>query len=116
MVKKFLKFLKVLIIIAVIILGIFLYLMHRFPNGGELLYSTSSPAGEYTIDVFFHHNSLSVDGVRCRVHDTDGIMSRDIYWCFPKENVKIEWISETEVMIDGVIVNIRSDRYDCRWD
>ena len=118
MVKRFskyiLKAIAVLLAIALILFGILSFFMYRMPTGGELLYSTSSPSNKYTIDVYFHHNSLSYDGVRCVAYAENGLMKRNIYWCFPKENVEIKWLSETEVTIDDVTIDIKKDRYDCR--
>ena len=107
---------KVIIVIVALIVGILFFFMYTMPNGGELLYSTSSPSGQYTIDVYFHYNSLGSDSVRCKAYHESGLMERNIYYSYPKETVEIEWISETEVIIDGTVVNIVFDRYDWRWD
>lgn len=116
MFKKWLKPLKIIFIIVILPIVIFSYSMYTMPAGGELLYTSSSPSGRYVIEVYHHPHSLSPNGVRCRVRPTYGVIGRNIYWCFPNDNVHIKWKSETEVNIDGVVLDIRWGRYDCRRD
>lgn len=113
LVKRILKILIVLALCVAIVNYIFFV---RIPDGGELIEKSTSPKGEYTLNVYVHESSLSADALRCEVLNHENGRSKNIYWNYPKSTAEIRWISDDTVDIDGIILNVKKDKYDFRWD
>ena len=80
---------------------------------GELMATSISPDGEYTVNLYLcGGNATTADSVRGEVV-SEG-KKRNIYWQYKEFNFDIRWESDTEVNINGVILDVRTDTYDWR--
>ena len=116
--KKMLK--AVIIFLAAVLLayGIFFYLfrsMSRLPEG-ELLYQDINPTGEYRVNMYLCHSSLSADAVRAETENTENGKRKNIYWCYRQSDAELKWTGDYEVIINGHKLNILRDKYDWRKD
>ncbi len=87
--------------------------MPIYPKG-EKFYLTVSPNGKYILDAYFiNGGSLNGDAVRVEMLRKSNDKPRNIYYCYPKNDVTIEWIDNENVKINDVKINILKDRYEC---
>ncbi|WP_431026916.1 DUF5412 family protein [Lysinibacillus sp. LZ02] len=116
MVKRL--FLLWAMIFALLLGGVINYVFFdwsRFKD--ELIETATSPDGTYTVTVY-----------RSNAHATTPIMllgelqfndsirrSKKIYWA-KGESVKIEWLEENIVKINGTVLQVPKERYDFRTD
>lgn len=117
MVKRFVMFLLCLIvIIALILILAYVFFSYRIPNGGELIDQVTSPNGEYTVEAYLMHNSLSADAIRCDVvmNESESNYKRTIYWNYPCDYADIIWGYDDSVIINGMEINVKNGRYDFR--
>lgn len=114
--QKIKKIIKALLVLAVCIVVLFCWIFSRIPEGGVLLSSSASLDGEYTVNVYLHENSLSADAVRCEVVNSNHERARNIYWNYPESTAKIQWMDDDTVSINGIVLDVRTDKYDFRWD
>ena len=92
----------------------FYYNMEDLPEG-NFIYSSNSPSKAYRIDAFRCSGNATTDfSIRCSVYILGTKKQRNIYWAYHQEDVDIEWISESDVSINGVVLNVLTDSYDWR--
>ena len=103
----------------VLLLAIFLvtywflfYDMSRLPQG-ELLAEYPSPTNEYAIRIYLcPGNATSADSIRGEL--VEGDTKKNIYWVYEETNAHVYWVSQYEVVINDVYLDIRQDTYDWR--
>lgn len=83
---------------------------------GSLIDSSISPSGKYTVNAFLCDGGATVDyAIRCSITDSEG-KTRNIYWNYHEKTVKIEWLDDNTVSINGIVLNVETDKYDYRVD
>lgn len=88
--------------------------MNHLPQG-EFLASSEAPNGLHRIDSYLCNGGATVDfAVRCAVVNIATGEERNIYWQYHQQTVQIEWVDEETVEINGVRLNIFTDKYDWR--
>ncbi len=116
--KKLLKklLISVFVIIFIVVSGIY-YLffdIQRF-KGEEILETVISPNNRYTVTAYLHNGGATVAySVLGTVTDNKTGLKCNIYWQYRCSDAEIEWIDETTVVINGVELNVKKDKYDWR--
>lgn len=87
-------------------------------TGGELVKSTPSPNGDYTIHTFFRDGGVeTAHSVRCELVNVKTNESKNIYFNFPDYNPFVEWLDQDLVKIGNKTLNIsEGETYDWRRD
>lgn len=86
--------------------------MSRLPQG-ELLAEYPSPTDEYAIRIYLcPGNATSADSIRGEL--VEGNTKKNIYWEYEETNAHVYWLSQYEVIINDVYLDIRHDTYDWR--
>lgn len=89
--------------------------INKLPKG-SLIHSSISPSGDYTVEAFLCDGGATVDyAIRCSVTDSEG-KTRNIYWNYHERTVEIDWLDESTVSINGIVLNVETDKYDYRTD
>lgn len=79
---------------------------------GEFQFENVSPNGEIKLNVYKLNNSIC-SSVRVEA-EIKGDTS-NIYWQTNEENAGIIWLNDNEVLINGVLLNLKEgDIHDCR--
>ena len=82
---------------------------------GELILSSESPAGDYTLNMYLCNGGATVDfAIRGELLNHKNNMEKNIYWGYHESDADVAWINETEVEINGRRLNIHKDVYDFR--
>lgn len=108
---------KYILIIVCIMLFVtfvwyFFFDMNHLPVG-KLIFSSTSPGGEYIVNVFICEGNATVaNSIRAEV--TCDNMKRNIYWQYDDSLKIVEWISNDVININGVHLDIHKDKYDWR--
>ena len=114
---KLLRILLAILIVITVIIGYgyyhFMYSMDTLPQG-EFLKESTSPNGEYTVRVYVNSPALSSDAIRCEAVNNKKGTVRNIFWAYKISDVVIDWLNDEMVVIDGKVLNIRTDHYDYR--
>ena len=113
--RKLIGFLLALVILGVVACVIvyhFFFSMNNLPSG-ELILSSESPNGKYTINLYLVNGGATTD-YAVRGELCYGQKTKNIYWQYHEHRSNINWIGEYEVEINGVILDVRSDVYDWR--
>lgn len=116
------KILKISLIVVTFFIGIIGYGvywaffdMNRLPTG-EYLTEETSPDGTYTVKVYLTNGaattSYSMRGEL--VFNNRNAKTKNIYWNYREENVKIEWIDNDTVVINGHTLNVLKQKFDFR--
>ena len=101
-------------IASVVMSSCYFYNMDDLPEG-DLIYSSTSPSKNYRIDAFRCSGNATTDfSIRCSVYNLETKKQRNIYWAYHQEDVDIKWISESDVNINGMVLNVLTDSYDWR--
>lgn len=101
-----------------LILLFILFVYHEFYDtnhisGGDLLEESFSPNKQYILKAYrIDGGALSADSVRVELINDGNV--KNIYFNYPENNVKITWLNETTVEINGKQLNILKDKYDWR--
>lgn len=86
------------------------------PKGEEIVGQSVSPNNQYDVKVFRSSggatNPWTLRGV---VHDNKSEKNRVIYWN-EGEKVKISWVNNTTVIINGKKINVIKGSYDYRFN
>lgn len=105
------------LLLVIIFVSIALVIYHRataLPIG-ELIRTSSSPNGSYTIQAYLCDSGATTDqAIRAEVLNNDSGKVRNIYWQYHAYDADIEWLSDTLVRINGVELDVRTDAYDYR--
>lgn len=82
---------------------------------GECLQRVDSPKKKYRANVYEGTGGATVDfSVIVEIEHLDEGTTKNIYFEYHKKDVKVKWISETKISIDGKKLNILKDVYDWR--
>ena len=104
----------VFIMAIVITLHISFTSMKALPEG-ELMKTTHSPDGQYTVNSFLVSGNATVGfSVRCEVIENSSGEKRNIYWQYHCETADIKWVDNVTVIINGKELNVLTDSYDWR--
>ncbi|MFF5994911.1 DUF5412 family protein [Lysinibacillus sp. KU-BSD001] len=105
--------------IFALLLGGFIYYVFfdwsRFKD--ELIETSTSPNGIYTVTLYRSNGHATTPIMLLgELQFNDAIRrSKKIYWA-KGESVKIEWLEENIVKINGTVLNVPKERYDFRSD
>lgn len=107
------------ILIPVALIGYLIYWaffdLNRLPTG-DLLTSSMSPKGTYTVRAYVSDGGATTDfAVRGEVgiNGTDQ-KPKTIYWNYHESKAKITWIDDQTVVINGHQLNVLRDTFDFR--
>ncbi len=88
--------------------------MNDLPTG-EYIKSSVSPEGTYIINAYVCNGGATTDfSVRCEAQTISTGETRNIYWQYHRQDVEIEWLSDTEVKINEIKLDVTKDSYDWR--
>ncbi len=88
--------------------------MENLPEG-DFIKSYDSPNKTYTINSYLCSGNATTDfSVRCEAVDNSSGKTRNIYWSYREKDVSVEWIDETNVIINNHRINIINGCYDWR--
>lgn len=86
--------------------------MSRLPQG-DLLAEYPSPTGQYSIKIYrCSGNATTAYSIRGEL--VEGDKKRNIYWEYKETDAYVFWVSEYEVKINGIRLDVRRDTYDWR--
>lgn len=115
--KKPVKFLLIgLLVLALVGLLIYwaFYSIGRL-SGQELLLSSTSPEGSYTVSVYRNSGGATTGyAVLGVVRNNHTGRERNFYWQADRETAELEWLDEQTVKIGGVTLDVTHDTYDYR--
>ena len=116
--KKIFKRLLVSVIIVVLVITFGIYYLffdiQRF-DGEEILETSVSPDGRYTVTAYLHNGGATVDyAVLGTVTDNKTGLKHNIYWQYHCYDAEIEWVDEATVIINDIELNVKKDTYDWR--
>ena len=101
------------------IVGSALFIYHQATTlpVSELIRTSSSPNGNYTIMAYLCDVGATTDqAIRAEVLDDVSGKVRNIYWQYHAYDAEITWLSDTLVRINDVELDVRTDSYDYRKD
>lgn len=104
-------------LVAFAIVGSVLFIYHQATTlpTGELIHTSSSPNGNYTILAYLCDGGATTDqAIRAEVLDAASGKVRNIYWQYHAYDAEITWLSDTVVRINEVELDVRTDYYDYR--
>lgn len=107
------------LLFAVIFVSISLFIYHRATTlpTGELICTSTSPNGGFTIQAYLCDGGATTDqAIRAEVLNNTSGKVRNIYWQYHAYEADIKWLSDTLVRINGVELDVRTDAYDYRKD
>lgn len=88
--------------------------MEDLPEG-ELKYSSISPSGTYTVNLYLCDGGSTVDyAVRGEVITNSTNVIRNLYWEYHCEEYDVVWIDDETVIINNKELNVIEDEYDWR--
>ena len=78
-----------------------------------LVASYPSPNEVHMVNVYVCAGNATVaDSIRAEV--ITGAKTRNIYWQYDETDCLCEWLSDEIICINGKVLNVLSDTYDCR--
>lgn len=88
--------------------------MEKLPLG-SFQEEYDSPSKMYTVNSYICSSADVIDwAARCEVVNNLSGEKRNIYWDYKIEVVKIAWVNENTVSINGHIINVEKEDYDWR--
>ena len=112
----------ILLIILAFVLLLFFGIYYLFFDinrikGQELIDSQYSPNGDYEL-LIYRNNGGATTGyaILCEAIYIPTGQKRKIYWEYNVDSATISWVTDYEVNINGIQLNIRYDVYDFRKD
>ena len=83
-------------------------------RGEELIGTYHSPNGTYILTTYLNNaKDWTVDfAVLGRVKNTKTNLSKNIYYKYHCNIAKVQWLDDTTVVINDVIINVTKDTYD----
>lgn len=88
--------------------GMLLGFMLAWGETDELLFTTTSPGGEYVLEAV-RENTPAIEPYYVKVNLLDGDDKRMIYYVRGHDNAEIIWLSDTVAQINGVPVDVTSE-------
>lgn len=111
------KPLTLVLVLAVIYIGVVICQRVTTLPTGELISASTSPNGDYTIQAYLCDGGATTDqAIRAEVLNNTSGKVRNIYWQYHAYDADIEWLSDTQVRINSVELDVRTDVYDYRKD
>ena len=105
---------RVLLIVLLITLLFWWFFINPLPEGVQIA-SSLSPNGKYQVNAYLCDGGATVDqAIRAEVMFLDSGKSRNIYWQYHAYDAQIQWISDDQVVINDITLNIFHDMYDYR--
>lgn len=108
-------------IVALAGIGLIIYGVHwalfdlQRLEGQEILVVSPSPNAAYTITAYRNNGGATADyAVLCAVKNNQTGKERNIYWNYHCDQADIRWLDDQTVSINGVVLDVRKDRYDYR--
>ena len=109
------------VLITLIILLIFIYVVPIFniassqkSNQEILLMSSQSPDGKYNLEAYRTEPGATID-FSIKVYITNGNQKKLIYNAYHEYEVKIEWLDNSKVSINGITLDLSNgEKYDWR--
>lgn len=83
------------------------------PTGKEF-YRCSSPDGKHTLIAYISESSLSAPALRGEIQENKSGKCWTVYWQYKPEAQEFSWKDNDTVIINGIELNIHTDRYDYR--
>lgn len=90
-----------------LLVGVPLAFMLAWGESDELLFITTSPAGEYVLEAV-RENTPAIEPYYIKVNLLDGDDKRMIYYVRGHDDAEIIWLSDTVAEINGVPVDVTS--------
>ena len=104
-----------IILVLVIVIISFMYYFSTSINylpKGNYLYSVESPNKEFKLNAYIvNGGSLSGDAIRVELENSINNNTKNIYWKYPISNVDINWLDNSNVIINDIKLNIHTDIY-----
>ncbi|MCR8843635.1 DUF5412 domain-containing protein [Paenibacillus sp. SC116] len=103
----------------IIILALYVYLksftLLLLPEG-DLFQSVESPDRSYTFHTYLVNAGGATGGfaIRGEIEDRQNGRKETIYWQYKIDTAVIQWLDNTNVEINGIKLNIKTDKYDYR--
>lgn len=88
--------------------GMLLAFMLALGETDELLFTTTSPGGEYELEAV-RENTPAIEPYYVKVNRVDGEERRMIYYVRGQDDAEILWLSDTIAEINGVPVDVTGD-------
>ncbi|MDD4369854.1 MAG: DUF5412 family protein [Anaerostipes sp.] len=116
---------KKIFLICMVFIGIIVcisgYLVYHFmwdtqsvPKG-ELQKIVQSPKGDYRANIYSGTGDATVDSsVLVEIENNKTKETKNIFWEYHCDNVKVNWLSENTIKINEKKMNINKDVYDFR--
>ena len=74
--------------------------------------AVDSPTGKYTVHAYLCNGGATTDWlIECFVVNNENGTERQIYHQYHENEAKIEWVSDDEVEINGIKLNVETDFY-----
>lgn len=87
--------------------GVLLAFMLAWGETDELLFTTTSPGGEYVLEIV-RENTPAIEPYYLRVELVDDDETRRVYYVRGQDDAEIIWLSDTVAQINGVPVDVTS--------
>ncbi|MEK1832398.1 DUF5412 family protein [Priestia megaterium] len=85
---------------------------------GEYMFQSESPNGDYTVKIY-QSSGGATTGFAIRgelINNNNSIFNKkkNIYWNYPQETAKVEWIDNDTVNISGHKIDVKTETFDYR--
>ncbi|WP_409969109.1 DUF5412 domain-containing protein [Bengtsoniella intestinalis] len=115
--KKF-KIVLVILITVIGLLGFGIYsAFFTIQNieGQEILGVSESLDGTYSLSMYLNNGGATTSyAVLGTLKNNETGKEKNIYWQYKCEQATVEWIDDTTVEINGIVLDITTDVYDYR--
>ncbi|WCF10253.1 DUF5412 domain-containing protein [Paenibacillus thiaminolyticus] len=83
---------------------------------GDLIATSDSPGNTYTLKVYLVNAGGATGGfaIRGELLNNKKGTHKNIYWQYREEKANVEWIDESNLLINGKKLNVEQDIYDYR--
>lgn len=111
--KAKIKKIRIVALLLVPIVFCFYFFSPQCIRGEEIIGICPSPDGTYILTTYINNsNSLTVDfAVLGRVKNTKTNRSKNIYFKYHCNVAKVQWLDDTTVVINDVVIDVRKDVY-----
>lgn len=84
-------------------------------KGGEYLGNAISPGGKYEAKAYLNDSGATTDfAVLVVLITRESGEQKNIFWQYHSESAKMNWISDSEIVINGIHLNVPNEIYDYR--
>lgn len=81
---------------------------------GRFISDAVSPDADRIVKVYRCNEGATVDfAIRCEVSGK-GLVTRNIYWQYHASEASVSWLDNDTVCINGILINVLTERYDYR--